>query len=333
MRRKTLFFFICIAILFLLLSCDDKEMRSGKNILVSVALDYRSHLNSKLYLKNTINDQGAAIMQFEMIYKNLEVHMFREEQGVYYYSEDPEFIKATDGAKSYQKYVERKSGGQNQIKWTSEDILSLIKGISTDKNDLLIFYYSGHGDGRNGKLYFNANDSIELESLLSSFQGPNKKGTALLLLDSCNSGRAIKNQNLSNYNSYTYGTNDRLENYQTYNGTSFFESFDKEFTLLFNQKETNDTKIYIMAACGPRQNSLDGQSALNMPHSMDYGAFTYHLLYNLGYNMELDVPDTPPKKMSLYELQGRIISEFPKNILEKQTPETTLTSMDLELIP
>ena len=153
--------------------------------------------------------------------------------------------------------------------------VSSIDPIS--ENDILIFYYSGHGnESDDGALRLPKDadeqdrESIELSWFYNYFSLFDCK--VLVVLDSCGSGSFIMDSN-STVNTITTSFVDTLPSL-----------YDKYFTYKNDNIVIND--IYAMASTRPDELSFDTRTlGVNHPNSI----FSYYFLRALGYENNSDV--------------------------------------------
>jgi hypothetical protein len=149
--------------------------------------------------------------------------------------------------------------------------------LTLNSNDILIFHYSGHGEGYTGSLILrNALDSsstdiLTLDTLYSLFDNLSCK--TLLLIDSCYSGTAIP------ISSTTISTNDPRVN------VNWFYQY---FSFLFEDNSTQNlieenSKVFIISAT-----TSDKKSTENLNTKKKNGSFTLALLDSLGWDIEED---------------------------------------------
>ena len=163
------------------------EDTSPRNIyLVSVALNYESTgINT---LKCTLNDQKAICDEFQYIadecgYPLTSVVITQNGRN---YS-----VRLNDDAKKPDTFSEATMIKEDVLSWLHE----LAAGL--DRNDLLVFHYSGHGVDVTGELVLNKKDyskdntrnnlvMVTSEDLYEAVKDTD--GTKLFVLDSCYSG-------------------------------------------------------------------------------------------------------------------------------------------------
>ncbi len=156
------------------------EDTSPRNIyLVSVALNYESTgINT---LKCTLNDQKAICDEFQYI---------ADECGYPLTS-----VVITQNGRNYSVRLNGdaiKTETFSEATMIKEDVLSWLHELAAglDRNDLLVFHYSGHGLDGNGELVLNLSDNkyivINSQDLYQAVKDTD--GIKFFVLDSCYSG-------------------------------------------------------------------------------------------------------------------------------------------------
>lgn len=157
------------------------EDTSPRNIyLVSVALDYKSMPEIR-NLECTLNDQEAICDEFQYIAEEcgypLTTLVITQRGSNYSVSLNCDAVKTEPFCKT------------TMIK---EDVLSWLHELAAglDRNDLLVFHYSGHGLDGNGELVLNLSDNkyivINSQDLYQAVKDTD--GIKFFVLDSCYSG-------------------------------------------------------------------------------------------------------------------------------------------------
>lgn len=157
------------------------EDTSPRNIyLVSVALDYKSMPEIR-NLECTLNDQEAICDEFQYIAEEcgypLTTLVITQRGSNYSVSLNGDAVKTEPFSKT------------TMIK---EDVLSRLHKLAAglDRNDLLVFHYSGHGLDGNGELVLNLSDNkyivINSQDLYQAVKDTD--GIKFFVLDSCYSG-------------------------------------------------------------------------------------------------------------------------------------------------
>lgn len=148
---------------------------------------------------------------------------------------------------------------------------------SLNENDILIFYYSGHGDETDdGALRLpegtdeQVRESVELSWLYNHLSSLDCN--VLVVLDSCGSGSFIMDSN-STVNTITTSFVDTLP-----------ELYDKYFSYKNDNIVVND--IFAMASTRPDELSFDTRT-LEVAHANSI--FSYYFLRSLGYENDSDV--------------------------------------------
>ncbi|MDY4799490.1 MAG: caspase family protein, partial [Bullifex sp.] len=164
------------------------EDTSPRNIyLVSVALDYKSMTRINP-LNCTLNDQKAICDEFQYIADECDYPLTSVviTQNGRNYS-----VRLNDDAKKTETFSEATMIKEDVLSWLHE----LAAGL--DRNDLLVFHYSGHGVDVTGELVLNKKDyskdnsrnnlvMVTSEDLYEAVKDTD--GIKFFVLDSCYSG-------------------------------------------------------------------------------------------------------------------------------------------------
>ncbi len=301
MKKAALIFLTAL----LLFSCDN-PVKGGKTVLVSVALDYREEESIANALKNTINDQKGITSEIYLLTSltndEYEEHIFTHSNGV----------MTINGKKEA---------------WDKDILLSTIESLDTTSNDLIIFHYSGHGTN-NGNLVLSYTAdgmvTIDPDELLSAFM--KIEGKKCIFLDSCYSGVFVEDNGI-------------LTNGESFNaaGTTlvtegFFSSLYPALKMALTSFWSGNDGIWVMSAASSGQLSMDSGIS-GLVNQENYGAFTYYLLSAMGYDMEEDAPgvDSKSDDITFLSLYNDIKSRMSQSEWEAQTPQITLTPLDLVL--
>ncbi|MDD7535902.1 MAG: caspase family protein, partial [Bullifex sp.] len=169
--------------LIILTGCEliTPEHPSPRNIyLVSVALNYEVVLPNNI-LDCTLNDQEAICDEFKYISDECDYPLTT--------------LVITQRGINYSVYLNGdavKTEEFSSATTIKEDVLSWLHELAAglDRNDLLVFHYSGHGLDGNGELVLNLSDNkyivINSQDLYQAVKDTD--GIKFFVLDSCYSG-------------------------------------------------------------------------------------------------------------------------------------------------
>lgn len=304
---------ILISILFTSCSLNSSVIQSDV-YLVSVALDYdKMGVNT---LSGTLNDQEAIINQFEFLSK-------KESRNFYSYQ------ITQKGDKAFYKYYTKQSRGDeieaikdisfNNIK---AELKNIFKNLRCKDNDLVIFFYAGHGLGstereRLGSLVLGDISSISVNSntykILTYYLDELRYdisqllGNKVILIDSCHSGAIVKDDNVD----------------KTWDIKSSYEN-------LFTKNIIKNDLVWEISACTPDNLSYESEETDDYKA---HGKFSKYLLEYLGYKFYAEqvegtgIPNS--KQLSVIDAWKYIKGKLEKG--GRQTPVTGLTERDLLL--
>ena len=215
------------------------------------------------------------------------------------------------------KYLS-KEGEENN--WSIETVLEDVGKINAEKDDLIIFTYSGHSDNTGSFVTnYNSNkyDTTNKERVLEAFSSIN--GKKVFFLDTCFSGQFISESNFS--------TTDSFNSSQTkYLGEDYLEAIKN---LSFNTIKNESKKDFcILSSTGSNQEAYDTGFG-NEPNVKHYGAMTYYLLLSLGYDMERNEARTVNRPLTFYSIYSYIWQHFPEK--ENQTPRVERKRLDIRI--
>lgn len=286
--------------LILLVSCSDFSSRGSAVYMVSVANRY----SGQNTLSATLKDQSAMVSQ---------VALLSEKAG-----------------NSYYEYTFTESGGELMLDgegYSASGVLDFLSSLEAGEDDLVIFYYSGHGgeedeNGLGAVLYFDpviTNDQVYTDELIETLSAIG--GKKLLILDCCYSGEAVTGNSLSRVLSFSTSGD-----YLIYSGESVLDSIKAAFT----QGSGGNGDIWVMAACQAGQ----------LSYEYGHGFFTYGVLSALGYDVKAESPDVPSSSKltftgvfsDAFEMTYERFSElYGESYARLQTPSATQTPVDLIL--
>ena len=291
-----------LIIVALLISCRP-SVPAGRTVIISVALDYASPDDGASTLSNPPNDQRAFMAQTELL---------ASASGERY-----EMI-------GFLSENERWSVDGEERKWGKADVLSTIMGLDTGDDDLIIFYYSGHGS-TDGSLVID-NDPEEKEyiapdELIAALSAIG--GKKCVILDSCHSGVFIQDTGImADGEQFDDG---RLAS------EGFASALIPSLRISLSSGVVGNEDIWVLSAATAEQLSYDSGSE-GLVNQDRYGAFTYSLLIALGYDMEEDVPRLiRGREVTFLDLYAGIKDSMAEEMWRIQTPQITLSPLDLVL--
>ena len=299
--KRIIIMMMLIATLF---SCSD-DISSARIIVVSAALDYSEEdgFRPGNALDNPPNDMDAFISQLDVLSgMRIEKHVFLSRSGI------------------------RTINGEEK-EWDEDTILDTIKMLDTESDDLIIFFYSGHGEDKTGNLVLSMKDEgfgmispDELMYALSTLDG--KK---CVFLDSCYSGAFVEDAGML-ADGEVFGEDGSLQK------EGFFSALYPSLCLSLTSGKLGTDDIWVMSAATDSQLSYDAGTD-GRPNQDKYGAFSYFLLSAFGYDMEEDTPSVRAGmgEVTFLGLYRTIKEDMARSMWESQTPQITLTPLDLVL--
>ena len=301
MRKIALILLIASA----LISCSI-DISGSRTIVVSVALDYSAEdgFRQNHALDNPPNDQQAFVSQTEVLAEPgmMERYTFLSKDG-------------------------RRTLNGREERWGKEDVLDAIEGIEAGNDDLVIFFYSGHGEDRTGNLVVSIEDdefgTISPDELLTSLASIG--GKKCVFLDSCYSGQYVEDAGIL-ADGEIFGDDGSLVE------DGFLSSLLPALRMTMASGKLGTDDIWVMSAATAGQLSYDSGMD-GMPNQDKYGAFSYYLLSALGYDMEEDTPcrDQGSGGMTFMGLYQDVKDMMSRSMWKTQTPQITLTPVDLRL--
>ena len=293
---------LLLSLLALLSSCTP-HVPQGRTFIISVALDYASPDDAAGTLSNPPNDQRAFMV---------ETGLLASASGERY--EQLSFLSEH----------ERWSVDGKEKEWGKDDVISAIRGLGTAREDLVLFYFSGHGSSDGSLVIDNSPerreyiDPAELIAALTAIEG--KK---CIILDSCHSGTFINDTGImADGESFD---DDLLVT------EGFISSVIPSLRLSLESGIIGNEDIWVLSATTSDQLSYDSGTE-GLPNQERYGAFTYNLLIALGYDMENDEPRLERgREITFLDIYGDIRDSMTEDLWRMQTPQITLTPLDLVL--
>ena len=302
--------FSALFIMLLLSSCSN-ALDSSRTIVIAVALDYEEDAfqdkeNNLVVntLSNPPNDLEAFTSQVDILASGREVerHIFLSQGGT------------------------RRVNGKRE-EWDKEAILSTISSLEAEENDLVLFFYSGHGMDGTGELVVSAKegkmDKISPDELLTALSGIG--GKKCVFLDSCYSGAFVENAGML-ADGEVFGEDGSLMK------EGFLFSLGPAISLSITSGRLGTDDIWLMSATTDGQLSYDSGTE-GLPNQEKYGAFSYFLISSLGYDMENDSPRISQERneVTFLGLYRDIKRRMTESMWTEQTPQITLTPLDLVL--
>ena len=302
--------FSALFIMLLLSSCSN-ALDSSRTIVIAVALDYEEDAfqdkeNNLVVntLSNPPNDLEAFTSQVDILASGREVerHIFLSQGGT------------------------RRVNGKRE-EWDKEAILSTISSLEAEENDLVLFFYSGHGMDGTGELVVSAKegkmDKISPDELLTALSEVG--GKKCVFLDSCYSGAFVENAGML-ADGEVFGEDGSLMK------EGFLFSLGPALSLSITSGRLGTDDIWLMSATTDGQLSYDSGTE-GLPNQEEYGAFSYFLISSLGYDMENDSPRISQERneVTFLGLYRDIKRRMTESMWTEQTPQITLTPLDLVL--
>ena len=297
--------------IILLLSACSNALDSSRTIVIAVALDYKEDAfqdkeNNLVVntLSNPPNDLSAFTSQVDILLSGREVerHIFLSQGGA------------------------RRMNGKRE-EWDKETILSTISSLEAEENDLVLFFYSGHGMDGTGELVVSAKegkmDKISPDELLTALSEIG--GKKCVFLDSCYSGAFVENAGML-ADGEVFGEDGSLMK------EGFLFSLGPALSLSITSGRLGTDDIWLMSATTDGQLSYDSGTE-GLPNQEEYGAFSYFLISSLGYDMENDSPRISQERneVTFLGLYRDIKRRMTESMWIEQTPQITLTPLDLVL--
>ena len=233
------------------------------------------------------------------------------------------------------------------------------------KNDIVIFYYTGHGieNGLGPAVYYQTGNKSEKEICTCALYTPGKptgktainvkdnyimplpylyledmffsrfEATVITLFDCCYSGYAVSNSDLGSIHNFGSSSlnvpTDQLE------VPSINSIFNNTFNATFGDS-AESKNIYPLTAAHPTQISFDQDCDIRDMRQKNYGAFTYQVLSYLDYNFdgtntELPVGDVgnPTKPVySINQMYNYVYEHLGHTTKTYATPNVTRSRFD-----
>ncbi|HIV99401.1 MAG TPA: caspase family protein [Candidatus Ornithospirochaeta avicola] len=319
-------FFILLALVFVS-SCSfaPLEETSGRKYhIISIAASYEKAGEKINTLKATVPDQEKLTAQLELVFSSLGY-----EYDVFEYNDEmnEDYIFSYRYYSSSDKEENIKPFNPGKKTEEASELFEIIKDkVKADKDDVIIFYYAGHGT-ENGDLAFYYDNSSEhsysimtvrmlLDDFLSSYDC-----TKLVILDSCYSGTFVENSSLESVFTYTEKDGEWITDSFPDIGSLIAGSFTSTF--MSNAKD--EKRTYILSGSSEKQLSYESTK------EDGHGFLTIAVLEALGYNRETEKVGYPRwKSLSCAELYRMTLDNMGSDILS-QSPLFSSSRFDTML--
>lgn len=301
---KKYFFIFTIAVLFLLVSCSDlicEEKDIGKVHIVSIGINYLGTKNVGEQKAKQLEVCPCDALDFanwmQTIYtsRNIkcETHLLISEKSNALYSN------------MENKVNEMMTEPANL---SGFNIIKTIKELNTDKSDLIVLYYSGHGINQNGipmLITLSSSDTNTAEATTTSdiiYALAEKNCRSVVILDCCKNGSDFENGSGNN-------------------SVTMFSSL---------LKKLNTGKVSVIASCSELEDSntetfIGSEDYTQGKHSL----FTEILLDSLGYKDKI-IPSQKTVNQLFNDLKKKGSSVW-NNAM--QNPEMNFSELDTVIIP
>lgn len=193
---------------------------------------------------------------------------------------------------------------------TAEHILQTIQSLNTSVQDLIVFFFSGHGLAMGGDSFVacakdgdDSYTSLWMSRLFSALE--EKNCPCVAMIDSCYSGYLA---------------------YQGDENISFLNSIQKIFT------EVPFSEVSVICSGSADEKSLESSTVNDDGIAERHGLFTLKLLDSLGWvhTAEGGYLANPCRHMTVQKLYEKITGNWPS---EKQFPVTNNNTVIVNLIP
>ena len=386
-----------LLILMLLTSCDlamkNAPEVKPKIYFVGIGLDYKTWNRNSVgiavsALDNTENDLKAITAQF----RQLAIDAGYEYRFVTY----DDFASASYGPETDKKYQYRfmfnsytgkngkdvedeslqyvykniahtnQDGTPNEVKLYdfAEDFSSALNDRITNggtetptADDIMIFYYTGHGieNGLGPAIYYQTGlepNRLDEELMLPCASEESQKAngenyiipipylyldkyvfseyrdsTIITLFDCCYSGYAIDNSDLGSIENFKTNAFDRVRDDKR-EVPSINSIFTNTYNATFGDSPANKN-IYHLTAAHATQVSFDKDMDSKRPNQDAYGAFTYQVLSYLDYDFDNNRAGNHRKKVySINEMYAHVYNNISYDTKTYATPNVTRSRFD-----
>ncbi len=296
--KKLHLIFIALFSAFLLFSCElfyPKQEEDRTIHIITMGFSYADIGDNML--ENTLRDQHGMTEQLIALAEssNCSWDVIEFNDGEYSYGwKYPQYdggnnpVRRGTRYRSYSNAEYGKDTAYTPIKENSEEgiknaVADIIKeNLSVKENDLLFFYYSGHGDvnglvipyhDKSGYTFFSPETLFGILDSFDCFQ--------MLIFDCCFSGIFVQDGDLEGTIGY-----DSSEGLDKQTISNPFEIIANAFIKGFEKGNSGYPKRFSISAASPNQESWDSDQHADHDYAHYYGAFTIWALDYLGYDFE-----------------------------------------------
>ena len=364
MKKKLLILLSAILILFT--SCDLTYQKAPKSkiYLIACGVGFNGTGNA---LRNPLSDTEAMVQQFQEL-----CEAGGNEYEIVWYTDDRDINHAStiDPRRFTFRHIDNGKEPTVTALYDSPTTLTLtsaqfnnmfferIDEILTTKpteNDLLIFYFSGHGDSSINKdseggpyLYYGSGKNIVSLSYDKIFSKLDRyEGRQFCIFDCCYSGASIDNpghfhnkydHELGTMNSfnegYTYDSYyDTISRTDTKAPDSIFNFVASSFEHTISPSGQGIPKRICLNASSYGQVAMDSDTGREV-NITEYGGMTYRLLKYLGYDMvsrKAAPPNMKKKTITASDLYKTVYDNISDSLKKTSTPNITRSSYDMLL--
>lgn len=319
MRFKKYLYSLIFFLALIIIGCDLNNTHIKRDIIfIAVGLDYNSN-ECVNYLTNPPNDIREMAYVFSGLSKKSEYNFIYIPFLMQKYVDTPSNNYPTVNNINYLlsslknndlSYFNAYDGNFSEnytLNSSYESFGNLIDDIQIDENDLIIFYFSGHGQIDTGNFLLQsskASDDLEYLSIDDFYiEFSTLDATKLIIADSCYSGNLIKEDDCTT-NIISTAYNDR------------FSTIYKKF-VDYNTKNYNSTFVLTSALADQKSYPIKTNDFHNN------SIFTFYFLKSLGYEFSSDIGEIndyiPCEYNSLINLDS-VYKYITKNI-DKEFPQ------------
>lgn len=322
--KQIIFLFIIIISLYSFTSCElVYDQSPGRLILIGVGLDYMDiNGEGNNPLPNPTNDiREVAFALSSLSSRSSKEFLFIpmiQQHGLSTPIPDHNYPNETNINMLFNELIDGDNISAKVYDGAFNNTYTLTSGYETfgsvysptlidpiNKNDIVIFYFSGHGQDYNGDLRLpklkdeQDRESYSLDTLFSSVD--NFESTSLVILDSCYSGTLIQ-ESSSSINTVT---------------TSFVDRFPSLYKKFFSNNGGIAEPFSILASAKSDQLSWPTESSLHIN-----SLFTYNFLKSLGYVIDTEIgtmsDDIPAKNKGKIDIDS--IYKYINGNISRQQP-------------
>ena len=205
-----------------------------------------------------------------------------------------------------------------------DSLLAYIRRLCPGPDDIIIFYFSGHGILSEGESQLaigpdcGREDMLPVRDIREALAS--LPGRKCMVIDSCQSGSE----------SAAAGTGETFGSGGEYLGRDILSAFCEAVAMSFTAAASDG--VYVLSACTARQNSSAGASMPGYTGSEGYSVFTYCLLRSLGYDFAEQEARLPAVGMvTFYSLYQGVLESIPDEFAARLTAQATRQPLDLVL--